>query len=238
MRCSPLNRALGFSRNEVLMIKLVWLLVRFAIVYLLLGVIIGVLILTNSSTPRFFSLEVDVIGWISMFWCVVAYVLVRFEPTKEAGKLLFVSTLGALVLLMYIKEHFWLQDMRIHAWTAFLAVIFAISLLFFVLPHRNLKPLLFLLPVSACSWFLVWVGYRPASLVIEILGAKGKLPEENINKVIEFMPEVFLSCLTSGAFMVCLIMPFYIFARWGYDPKGTYQSLTKRLRQIRNAGHF
>lgn len=71
------------------------------------------------------------------------------------------------------------------------------------------------------------MGYRPASLVIEILGAKGKLPEENINKVIEFMPEVFLSCLTSGAFMVCLIMPFYIFARWGHDPKGTYQSLTR-----------
>ncbi|MEZ9451256.1 hypothetical protein AB4258_01985 [Vibrio splendidus] len=226
LRCSPLNAALGFSWNEVLMIKLVWLLVRFAIVYLLLGVIIGVLILTNSSTPRFFSLEVDVIGWISIFLCIVAYALVRFEPTKEAGKFLFVSILGALVLLMYIKEHFWLQDMRIHAWTAFLAVIFAISLLFFVLPHRNLKPLLFLLPVSACSWFLVWVGYRPASLVIALLGAKGKLPKENINKVIEFMPEVFLSCLTSGAFMVCLIMPFYVFARWGHDPKGTYQSLT------------
>ncbi|OBT30809.1 hypothetical protein [Vibrio splendidus] len=220
------------------MIKLVWLLVRFAIVCLLLGVIIGVLILTNSSTPRFFSLEVDVIVCISIFWCVVAYVLVRFETTKEAGKFLFVSILGALVLLMYIKEHFWFQDMRIHSWTAFLTAIFAISLLFFVLPYRHLKPLLFLLPVSACSWFLVWVGYRPASLVIAILGAKGKLPEENINKVIELMPEIFLSCLTSGVFMVFLIMPFYIFARWGHDPKGTYQSHTKRLRGIRNARHF
>lgn len=220
------------------MIKLVWLLVRFAIVCLLLGVIIGVLILTNSSTPRFFSLEVDVIVCISIFWCVVAYILVRFETTKEAGKFLFVSILGALVLLMYIKEHFWFQDMRIHSWTAFLTVIFAISLLFFVLPHRHLKPLLFLLPVSACSWFLVWVGYRPASLVIAILGAKGKLPEENINKVIELMPEIFLSCLTSGVFMVFLIMPCYIFARWGHDPKGTYQSHTKRLRGIRNARHF
>ncbi|KLN66075.1 hypothetical protein ZX61_06750 [Vibrio sp. VPAP30] len=220
------------------MIKLVWLLVRLAIVYLLLGVIIGVLILTNSSYPRFFSLELDTIGWISIFWSVVAYILVRFETTKEVGKFLFVSILGALVLLMYVEKHFWLQDMRIHFWTAFLAVIFAISLLFFVLPHRQLKPLLFLLPVSACSWFLVWVSYRPASLVIEILVAKGKLPEENINKVIELMPEVFRSCLTSGVFMVCLIMPFYIFARWGHDPKGTYQSLTNALRRIRNARRF
>ncbi|WP_244225215.1 hypothetical protein [Vibrio aquaticus] len=220
------------------MIKMVWLIVRLAVVYLIVGPMLGILLIANNSHPLFFHLERDVVGWISIFGCVIAYILVRLEATKEVGKLFFVSILGALVILMYVKEHFWLQGMRIHSWTVFLAVLFAISLLFFVIPHRHLKPLLFLLPVSACSWLLVWVVYRPASLVIEIFGAKDKLPEENISKIVEFMPEVFRSCLASGIFMVCLIMPFYILARWGHNPKSTYQSLTKRLRQIRNARHF
>ncbi len=219
------------------MIKVVWFIVRLAIVCILLPLILVVLYLANvSPPPSFVPLEVDIIGWITMSWCAVAYILIRFETTKEVGKFFFVSIFGALVLLMYIKESFWFQHMIIHFWTVFLAVIFAISLLFFVLPHRHLKPLLFLLPVSAGSWFLLWVGYIPTSVLIGILEIKGKTLTENLNKVIELMPELFLVCLTSGVFMVCLIISFYIIARWGHNPKGSYQSLTSRLSRQRKHG--
>lgn len=217
------------------MIKVVWLILRFAIVYLMLSAIFALSMVINSAHPRPFSLKVDTVVWITIFWFITAYLLVRYETTKEIGKLFFLSILGALVLIIYIDESIWFRQVEIHAWTVCIAVSLALSLLFFIFPHRYLEALVFLLPVSAGSWFLLWAGYVPISMVVEILSNKDTIPAENLDRTIDYIPKMFLTNLTLGVFMVFIYMSFYVLVRWGHNPRRSFQSLTKRLRRTLNA---
>ncbi|NOH82145.1 hypothetical protein F0231_20770 [Vibrio sp. RE86] len=213
----------------------VWFILRLVITYLLLPSIWVILTISNSASLASSFLDAEITLWLTAFWGVIGYILLRFKASSNFGRYFIVSVFGALVLIMYRGEAFSFNGMKVYFHTAFLAATFSIMLIFFIFPHRNLRPLLFLAPVLAGSWFLVWVGYKPAGVIFEVFQSKASIPKENFSKLIEFLPGILVSNFVSGVIYMCLIMPFYILARWGHNPKNSYQSLTKRLRQIRNA---
>lgn len=218
--------------------KIVWLLVRAFIAYLLVGVLLGILILNNTYAPRFFTMNLDILAWFSAFGALISYVLFRFERTSEIGKFLCACVLGSVVLCLYAKESYWLLNMRVRSWTLFLTALYTIMLLYFVFPHRWLRPLLFLVPVSAGSWVVYWLGYTPINVTISVLEAKGTIANENYSKAIAILPDVYVTCLISSLFWLAQTLALYAFVYWGNDPKSSYLSLTKRLRQVRKAHGF
>ncbi|MFA0070212.1 hypothetical protein AB4344_20705, partial [Vibrio breoganii] len=113
----------------------------------------------------------------------IGYVLIRCSKTRYAGKLLSLSVLGAVVLIMYIDERYWIFEVSINAWTLFLAALYLIMLLYFIVPVKQLKPLLSLVPVASMSWFLVWSFVEPISLTYELISNKATIPIENYQKV-------------------------------------------------------
>ena len=216
----------------------VWFILRLVIAYILLPFVWGILTISNSASLASSFLDAEVTLWLTVFWGVVGYILLRFKASSNFGKYFLVSVFGALVLIMYRGQEFSVNEMKVYFHTAFLAATLSFMLIFFIFPHRTLRSLLFFAPVLAGSWFLVWVGYKPVGVVFEIFQSKESIPEGNFSKLMEFLPGMFVSNFVSGFIYICLIMPFYILARWGHNPKNSYQSLTKRLRQIRNARHF
>ncbi|EHR6179776.1 hypothetical protein KUK79_004483 [Vibrio parahaemolyticus] len=218
--------------------KIIWLLIRAFIAYLLVGVLLGILILNNTYAPRFFTMNLDILGWFSALGFLASYVLFRFKKTTEIGKFLFACVLGSIVLCLYAKESYWLLNTKVRSWTLFLTVLYTIMLLYFVFPLKWLRPLLFLVPVSAGSWVVYWLGYTPINVTISVLEAKGTIADDKYSKAIAILPDVYVTCLTSSVFWLAQTLVLYAFVYWGHDPQSSYQSLTKRLRQIRNARHF
>ncbi|MCZ4292548.1 hypothetical protein [Vibrio sinaloensis] len=218
--------------------KIIWLLIRAFIAYLLVGVLLGILILNNTYAPRFFTMNPDILGWFSAFGILLSYVLFRFKKTSEIGKFLFACVLGSVVLCLYAEESYWLLNMKVRSWTLFLTVLYAIMLLYFVFPHKWLRPLLFLAPVSAGSWAVYWLGYTPMNVTMSILEVKGTIADDKYSKAIALLPDVYVTCLTSTLLWLVQILVLYVFVYWGSDPQYSYRSLTQRLRQIRNARQF
>ncbi|HFD4063314.1 TPA: hypothetical protein ACF3XC_001689 [Vibrio parahaemolyticus] len=220
--------------------KIVWLLIRAFIAYLLVGVLLGILILNNTYAPRFFTMNLDILGWFFALGVLISYVLFRFQKTSEIGKFLFACVLGSVVLCLYAKESYWLLNTKIRSWTLFLTVLYTIMLLYFVFPYKWLRPLLFLVPVSAGSWVVYWLGYTPINVTISLFEAKGTIADDKYSKAIAISPEVYVTCLTSSLFWLAQILVLYAFVYWGHDPQSSYRSLTINLRVIHNAwrSHF
>ncbi|MEZ9656609.1 hypothetical protein AB4277_18320 [Vibrio splendidus] len=215
-----------------------WILLRVLIAYLMIAPTYAILILTNTAAPRFLDTTPEVLAWVSCFLLVIRYVLIRCSKTRDAGKLLSLSVLGAVVLIMYIDERYWIFEVSINAWTLFLAALYLIMLLYFIVPVKQLKPLLSLVPVASMSWFLVWSFVEPISLTYELISNKATIPIENYQKVIDLLPEVYLSGFQSGLFSMFLLIWLYAFVILLHNPKRTYQNFTTYLTKIRNAWHL
>ncbi len=221
-----------------MIIKLIWILLRVLIAYLMIAPTYAILILTNTAAPRFLDTAPEVLAWVSCFLLVIGYVLIRCSKTRDAGKLLSLSVLGTVVLIMYIDERYWIFEVSINAWTLFLAALYLIMLLYFIVPVKQLKPLLSLVPVASMSWFLVWSFVEPISLTYELISNKPTIPIENYQKVIDLLPEVYLSGFQSGLFSMFLLIWLYAFVILLHNPKRTCQKFTTYLTKIRNAWHL
>ncbi|WP_105023339.1 hypothetical protein [Vibrio chagasii] len=217
--------------------KMIWMLVRVFIAYLMIAPTYAIFILSNTATPRLFDTDPEVLVWLSCFLLVIGYVLIRFSRTKYMGKLLSLAVLGAVVLTMYVDVRYRIFEVSVNAWSLFLAVLYLIMLLYFIFPVRQFKPLLSLAPVASVSWFLVWALVMPISLTYELISSKTTISMENYQKVVDLLPEVYLHGFQSGLFAMSLVIWLYTFVVFGHNPKRSYQQLVTHAIRIRNAWH-
>ena len=221
------------------MIKQVtWVVLRLGItLFLYFPVSYAVLILIQTAPPRFLEMNREAFAWLSVLLLVIGYCFVRVSLTKEFGKLFIVSVLGVSVLMMYEGQHYTIGTQNILANTLFVAFLYLIPAIHFLAPSVWTKPLLFLLPVSALSWFLRTSIYQPICFLYELYLSKPTLSTEQYDKVFELVLEAIPTTFIGGSMSFGLLIPYW-FALYGNNPLSTYRSLTKRLRQIRNAWHF
>ncbi|WP_231718224.1 hypothetical protein [Vibrio coralliirubri] len=218
--------------NNEVMKKLGWFMVRLGIAYLSIGVLLGVVILNNTYAPRFFSMDWDIMAWFAVLVTILSYVLFRIKRTTNIGKLMFASILGTVVLFMYAEERYWIANINVRSWSLFLSVLYVSMLLYFLFPHRWLKPFLFLSPVAAGSWVLFWVGYTPINVTLSIMEVQGTIPDEKYHKAISMLPEVYSACLISALLWTSQILGVYALAYWGNNPRVSYQNAVRSVRSI------
>ncbi len=217
--------------------KLMWMLLRILIVYLMIAPTYAILILTNIAEPHLLGTKPEVLVWLSCFLLLIGYILIRISKTRNIGKLLSLSVFGAIVLIMYVDERYWIFEISVNAWSLFLATLYLLMLLYFIFPVKQFKPLLSLVPVAGVSWFLVWTFVGPISLTYELISNKTTISIANYQKVIDLLPELYLDGFQSGLFSMLLVLWLYALVVFGHNPKRSYQQLASYAVKIRNAWH-
>lgn len=218
--------------------QVVWALLCLGIVLILyLPVAYAFLILIETSRPRLLDMNWDAYILLTVSLLVIGYCLLRFSHTKELGKLFLISVLGVSVLMMYEGQSYTLSTQNMSAYTLYVTFLFLIPAIHFVVPSVWTRPLLFLLPVSALSWFLRLSIYQPICFSYVVYLSKPTLSPEQYDKVFELVLQSVPTTFIGGSMAFGLLIPYW-FALYGTNPTTAYKSLTKRLRQIRNARHF
>lgn len=214
--------------------KLMWMLLRILIVYLMIAPTYAVLILTNIAEPHLLGTKPEVLVWLSFFLLLIGYILIRISKTRNIGKLLSLSVFGAIVLIMYVDERYWIFEISVNAWSLFLATLYLLMLLYFIFPVKQFKPLLSLVPVAGVSWFLVWTFLGPISLTYDLMSSKTTIPIDKYQKVIGLLPELYLSAFQSGLFSMFLVLWLYAFVILCHNPKRSYRKLATHVSKFRN----
>lgn len=213
--------------------KILWGLLRLVIVrYIYVPIAYSVLVLiwiyNPYTTLQYFAINWDAYIWLTVLLLLLGYVFLRFSRTKEFGKLFIVSILGVAVLFMY---HDFLYDFgpaRITGHVIFLGFLFILSAVYFVFPIKWLKPLLFLLPVSALAWFLKVSVYQPLCFGYELyLNNKHMIPPEQFDMIFKLLKQGYPLMFISGSKSIGLLIP-YFFALYGSNPRQLYRRLVKR----------
>ncbi|NOH61627.1 hypothetical protein [Vibrio sp. RE88] len=213
----------------------VWAFLRLVVVlFLYLPVAYAFLIIIQISRPRFLEMNWDAYIWFTVLLLVVGYCLFHFSRTKGFGKLFLISVLGVSVLMMYEGQSYTFSTQDISANALYVAFLFLIPAIHFVLPSVWTRPFLFLLPVSALSWFLRMSIYQPVCFSYEIYVSKSTLSPEQYDKVFELVLQSFPTTFIGGSMAFGLLIPYW-FALYGPNPASTYRSLTINLRVIHNA---
>ena len=214
--------------------KLMWMLLRILIVYLMIAPTYAVLILTNIAEPHLLGTKPEVLVWLSCFLLLIGYILIRISKTRNIGKLLSLSVFGAIVLIMYVDERYWIFEISVNAWSLFLATLYLLMLLYFIFPVKQFKPLLSLVPAAGVSWFLVWTFLGPISLTYDLMSSKTTIPIDKYQKVIGLLPELYLSAFQSGLFSMFLVLWLYAFVILCHNPKRSYRKLATHVSKFRN----
>ncbi|MGF1753649.1 hypothetical protein L4C33_08640 [Vibrio makurazakiensis] len=218
--------------------QIAWALLRFGLVCLLyIPVAYTFLILIETSRPRFLEMNWGAYIWLSVLLSVIGYCLLRFSRFKEFGKLFLISILGVSVLMMYEGQSYTFDTRNISANTLYVAFLFLVSAIYFIVPSVWTKPLLFLIPVSALSWFLRMSIYQPICFSYEVYISKSTLSPEQYDKVFELVLQSVPTTFIGGSMAFGLLIPYW-FALYGPHPTSTYRSLTKRFRQFRETRHL
>ncbi|MEZ8024808.1 hypothetical protein [Vibrio sp. 1F255] len=208
--------------------QIAWALLRLGFVGILyLPIANTFLILIETSRPRFLEMNWDAYIWLTVFLLVIGYCFLRLSLTKEFGKLFLVSVLGVSVLMMYEGQSYAFDSRNISANTLYVAFLFLISGIHFVVPTKWTKPLLFLLPVSALGWFLRMSVYQPICFSYEVYLSKSTMSSEQYDKVVDLVLQSVPTTFVGGSMAFGLLLPYW-FALYGSNPTSTYKSLTKR----------
>ncbi len=215
--------------------KAVWALLRLGIVlFLYLPVAYAFLIIIQTSRPRFLEMNWDAHIWLTVLLLVVSYCLLRFSRTREFGKLFLISVLGVSVLMMYEGQLYTFSTQYVSANTLYVAFLFLIPAIHFIVPSVWTRPFLFLLPVSALSWFLRMSIYQPICFSYELYVSKPTLSPEQYDKAFELVLQSFPTTFIGGSMAFGLLIPYW-FALYGPSPVSTYKRLTINLSVIHNA---
>lgn len=208
--------------------KIIWALLRLGIVlFPYLPVAYAFLIVIQTSPPRFLEMNWDDYIWFTVLLLVVGYCLFRFSRTKEFGKLFLISVLGGAVLMMYQGQSYTFLTQNISANTLYVAFLFLVPAIHFIVPSVWTRPFLFLLPVSALSWFLRMSIYQPICFSYELYLSKPTLSPEQYDKVFELVLQSFPTMFIGGSTAFGLLFPYW-FALYGHNPVSTYKSLTNK----------
>ncbi|MCF4176901.1 hypothetical protein [Vibrio sp. McD22-P3] len=227
-RADPLLRMLVFMEEAPMKRQIAWALLRLGLVGVIyLPIAYTFLILIETSRPRFLEMNWDAYIWLTLFLLVIGYCFLRMSRTKEFGKLFLVSVLGVSVLMMYEGQSYTFDVRNISANTLYVVFLFLISGVYFVVPTTWIKPLLFLLPVSALSWFLRMSLYQPICFSYEVYLSKSTMSPEQYDKVVGLVLQSFPTTFIGGSMAFGLLLPYW-FALYGSNPNSTYKSLTKR----------
>ena len=183
-------------------------------------------ILIQTSSPRFLEMNWEAYVWLTALLLVIGYCLFRVARTKEFGKLSIISVIGVSVLMMYEGQYYTVGTQNISAKALYVAFLFFIPAIHFVVPSVWSRPLLFLLPVSALSWFLRMSIYQPICFSYELYLSKSTLSPEQYDKILELVFQSIPTTFIGGSMAFGLLIPYW-FALFGTNPVSTYRSLTR-----------
>lgn len=214
--------------------QVAWAVLRFGIVlFLYLPLAYAFLIIIQTSSPRFLEMNWEAYVWLTVLLLVIGCCFLRFSRTNEFGKLFIISVLGVSVLMMYEGQHYTIGTQILSANTLYVAFLYLIPAIHFVVPSVWTRPFLLLLPVSALSWFLRMSIYQPICFSYELYVSKSTLSPEQYEKVIELVLDGFPTTFIGGSMAFGLLLPYW-FAIYGPNPVSTYRSLAINLRGIHN----
>ncbi|EDP57563.1 hypothetical protein [Vibrio sp. AND4] len=206
--------------------QMAWAFLRLGVaLFLYLPVAYALFLLIQTSSPRFLEMNWEAYAWLTALLLVVGYCFLRIARTKEFGKLFIVSVLGVSVLMMYEGQYYTVGAQKLSANALYVAFLHFIPAIHFVAPSVWTRPLLFLLPVSALSWFLRMSIYQPICFLYELYLSKPTLSPEKYDKVFESVLQSVPTTFLGGLMAFGLLIPYW-FALYGTNPAKIYRSLT------------
>ncbi|WP_022945076.1 hypothetical protein [Pseudoalteromonas ruthenica] len=213
--------------------QIAWASLRLGItLFLYLPVAYAFFILIQTSSPRFLEMNWEAFAWLTVLLLVISYFFLHVARTKEFGKLFIISVLGVAVLMMYEGQYYSVGTQNISANALYVAFLYIIPAIHFVVPPVWTRSLLFLIPVSALTWFLRVSIYQPICFSYELYLTKPTLSPEQYDKAFELVLQSIPTMFIGGSMAFALLIPYW-FALYGTNLAATYTSLASRLRQIR-----
>lgn len=212
---------------------LIWGLIRLGIVLVFVYPVVRAIIIMAATAIPYFNLDIrlEAVIWISSLISVLGYILLRTANTKEIGKFVLLSVLGSMVLTMYEGDISGDFPLRYVTSSLFLIPLCLIMMVYFVFPIRQLKPFMFLVPVSSCSWLMYKSIYQPSYFSYEFFTSKPTIPAEAYARIMSEIPQIYLDGFISGLFSLGLLC-LYFFCLYGHNPKGIYKSARGKLATL------
>ncbi|CED59426.1 Putative uncharacterized protein [Moritella viscosa] len=213
----------------------IWGLIRLSVVIVFVyPVVHAIVIMAATALPQFtVDIRFEVVVWLSSLISVLGYIFIRTANTKEVGKFILLSMFGSIVLTMYEGDMSGTFPFRYISSSLFLAVLCLIMMVYFVFPIRQLKPFMFLVPISASSWLMYKSIYLPSYYAYYFFSSKPSISSDIYEKIISKIPQIFLDGFISGLFSLGLLC-LYFFSLYGHNPKTVYKNVTIKLTKERN----
>ena len=139
------------------MLKLfIWGLIRLGVVLVFVyPVVYAMVIMAATAFPQFnVDIRLEAVVWLSSLISVLGYIFIRTARTKEIGKFIILSMLGSIVLTMYEGDISGDFSFRYISSSLFLLALSLIMMVYFVIPIKQLKPFMFIVPISSSSWLM------------------------------------------------------------------------------------
>lgn len=213
------------------MLKLfIWGLIRLGVVLVFVyPVVYAMVILTATAFPQFnVDIRLEAVVWLSSLISVLGYIFIRTARTKEIGKFIILSMLGSIVLTMYEGDISGDFSFRYISSSLFLLALCLIMMVYFVIPIKQLKPFMFIVPISSSSWLMYKSIYLPSYYAYYFFTLKPTISAEVYEQIMSEIPQIFLDGFISGLFSLGLLC-FYFFSLYGHNPKAVYKSVTRKL---------
>lgn len=203
----------------------IWGLIRLGVVVILIYPVVRAIIILAATAIPYLNLDIrlEVVIWISSLISVLGYILLRTPSTKEIGKFVILSVLGSIVLTMYEGDISGDFPLRYVTSSLFLIPLCLIMMVYFVFPIRQLKPFMFLVPASSCSWLMYKSIYQPSYFAYDFFTSKPIIPAEAYAHMMSEIPQIYLDGYISGLFSLGLLC-LYFFCLYGHNPKDLYKS--------------
>ncbi|WP_122047097.1 hypothetical protein [Vibrio atlanticus] len=156
--------------------------------------------------------------YFSVTLLVISALAMLSIKLRKFATFLILSTAAMIIFRLYIGDKYQIGGRELTATMVQVWAMCSIGIIHFVVPNRLTEPVLILLPVVACGYFLYFSVLRNIQIAFNLfeinsLVKAGEVTGSQYQLLVESLPEYYLSSFASGLCGLFLVAVYFA-ANW------------------------